>query len=124
MQMKLSQYPALIAQAAQTVNEIDSQLTAAQMVVNRMEASADKSVAFEPDLKNDNQRKGRRFELLMVNLEYQHALNTAMRLTAERANAVAHLEYLRNQFSVAKLETRMAIARQLAGSEALELVGV
>jgi hypothetical protein len=124
MQMKLSQYPALIAQAAQTVNEIDSQLTAAEMVVNRMEASADKSVAFEPDLKNDNQRKGRRFELLMVNLEYQHALNTAMRLTAERANAVAHLEYLRNQFSVAKLETRMAIARQLAGSEALELVGV
>ncbi|MBD1835074.1 hypothetical protein H6F74_02450 [Trichocoleus sp. FACHB-90] len=122
--MKLSQYPALIAQAAQTVNEIDSQLTAAQMVVNRMEASADKSVAFEPDLKNDNQRKGRRFELLMVNLEYQHALNTVMRLTAERANAVAHLEYLRNQFSVAKLETRMAIARQLAGSEALELVGV
>ena len=124
MQMKLSQYPALIAQAAQTVNEIDSQLTAAEMVVNRMEASADKSVAFEPDLKNDNQRKGRRFELLMVNLEYQHALNTVMRLTAERANAVAHLEYLRNQFSVAKLETRMAIARQLAGSEALELVGV
>ena len=124
MQMKLSQYPALIAQAAQTVNEIDAQLTAAQMVVNRMEASADKSVAFEPDLKNDNQRKGRRFELLMVNLEYQHALNTVMRLTAERANAVAHLEYLRNQFSVAKLETRMAIARQLAGSEALELVGV
>lgn len=122
--MKLSQYPALIAQAAQTVNEIDAQLTAAQMVVNRMEASADKSVAFEPDLKNDNQRKGRRFELLMVNLEYQHALNTVMRLTAERANAVAHLEYLRNQFSVAKLETRMAIARQLAGSEALELVGV
>ncbi|MBD1906861.1 hypothetical protein NDI37_05185 [Funiculus sociatus GB2-A5] len=122
--MKLSQYPALIAQAAQTVNEIDSQLTAAEMVVNRMEASADKSVAFEPDLKNDNQRKGRRFELLMVNLEYQHALNTVMRLTAERANAVAHLEYLRNQFSVAKLETRMAIARQLAGSEALELVGV
>jgi hypothetical protein len=47
-----------------------------------------------------------------------------MRLSAEKANAVAHLEYLRNQFSVAKLETRLAIARQLAGSEALELVGV
>ncbi|MBD2740786.1 MULTISPECIES: hypothetical protein [unclassified Coleofasciculus] len=122
--MKLSQYPSAIAQAAHTVNEVDAQLAAAHLVINRMEGNADKTVAFEQDLKNDNQRKARRFELLMVNLEYQQALNTMMRLSAEKANAVAHLEYLRNQFSVAKLETRLAIARQLAGSEALELVGV
>jgi hypothetical protein len=38
--------------------------------------------------------------------------------------AIAHLEYLRNQFSVAKLETRMAIAQQLTGLESRDLVGV
>lgn len=122
--MKLNQYPAAIAQAAQTVNELDSQLAAVQLAVNRLEGNADKIAAFESDLKNDNQRKARRFEVLQVNLEYQQTLNTLMRLTAERAHAVVHLEYLRNQFSVAKLETRLAIARQLAGSESLELVGV
>ncbi|HAG83614.1 MAG TPA: hypothetical protein DD379_00260 [Cyanobacteria bacterium UBA11162] len=120
--MNLSQYPAAIAQAAQTVNELDAQLSAVQLNINRQEANADKKVAFESDLKNDSQRKARRFELLEVNLEYQHALNSLMRLTTQKANAIAQLEYLRNQFSVAKLETRLAIARQLAGSEMGDLL--
>lgn len=120
--MNLSQYPAAIAQAAQTVNELDAQISAVQLSINRQEANADKKVAFESDLRNDSQRKARRFELLEVNLEYQHALNSLMRLTTQKANAIAQLEYLRNQFSVAKLETRLAIARQLAGSEIGELL--
>ncbi|AFZ14070.1 hypothetical protein Cri9333_3238 [Crinalium epipsammum PCC 9333] len=121
--MKLSQYPAAIAQAAQAVNELDSQLAAVQLQINRIENNADKISAFEPHLKNDNQRKARRFEVLQVSLEYQQAINTMMRLTAEKANAMTHLEYLRNQFSVAKLEVRSAIARQLSGTDALELIG-
>jgi hypothetical protein len=121
--MKLSQYPAAIAQAAQAVNEVDSQLAAVQLQINRLENNADKISAFEPHLKNDNQRKARRFEVLQVNLEYQQAINTMMRLTAEKAHALTHLEYLRNQFSVAKLEVRSAIARQLCGTDALELIG-
>jgi hypothetical protein len=122
--MKLNQYPNAIAQAAQTVNELESQAAAVQLLINRLEGNADRLAAFDPELKNDAQRKSRRFEFLQTNLEYQQALNTWMRLTVEKANAIANLEYLRNQFSVAKLETRMAIARQLAGSDSLELVGV
>ncbi|MGB3208009.1 MAG: hypothetical protein WBB28_23755 [Crinalium sp.] len=121
--MKLSQYPAAIAQAAQAVNELDSQLAAVQLQINRLENNADKISAFEPHLKNDNQRKARRFEVLQVSLEYQQSINTMMRLTAEKANALTHLEYLRNQFSVAKLEVRSAIARQFSGTDALELIG-
>ena len=120
--MNLSQYPAAIAQSAQTVNELESQLRAVQMNINRLEANADKKVAFESDLKNDSQRKARRFELLEVDLEYQHALNTLMRLTTQKANALANVEYIRNQFSVAKLEARLAIARQLGGSEIGDLL--
>ncbi|WP_373693707.1 hypothetical protein [Limnofasciculus baicalensis] len=120
--MNLSQYPAAIAQAAQTVNELESQIRAVQLNLNRLEANADKKVAFESDLKNDSQRKARRFELLEVNLEYQHAMNTLMRLTTQKANALANVEYIRNQFSVAKLEARLAIARQLGGSEIGDLL--
>lgn len=120
--MNLSQYPGAIAQAAQTLNEVDAQMRAVQLNINRLEANVDQKIAFESNLKNDAQRKARRFELLEVNLEYQHALNTLMRLTAQKANAVAHLDYLRNQFSVAKLETRLAIARQLGGSDISELL--
>lgn len=122
--MTLNQYPAAIAQAAQTVNEIESQIAAVNQHIARLEGSADRVAAFEQGLKNDNQRRARRFELLCVNQDYQTAQNTLTRLVFEKANALSHLEYLRNQFSVAKLETKMAIAQQLAGVEAHELITV
>ncbi|GAB1544283.1 hypothetical protein NUACC21_69590 [Scytonema sp. NUACC21] len=121
---QLNHYPAAIAQAVQRVNEIDSQLMAVQHQINRFEGNADRSAAFDMDLKNDSQRKARRFELLLINQEYQKAVDTLMQLTADKANALAHIEYLRNQFSVAKLETRLAIAQQLTDFESRELVGL
>jgi uncharacterized small protein (DUF1192 family) len=105
-------------------NEIDSQIAAVSQHIARLEGNADRVAAFEQGLKNEDQRRGRRFELLCVNQEYQTAQNTLMRLMSEKGSAIAHLEYLRNQFSVAKLEARMAIAQQLTGLEGRELVGV
>ncbi|MDB9373525.1 hypothetical protein [Nodularia sphaerocarpa] len=121
---ELSHYPTAIAQAAQRVNEIDSQLMAVQQQVDRFEGNADRAAAFDMDLKNDAQRKARRFEVLLVNPEYQQAMDTQIRLTGEKAHAIAHLEYLRNQFSVAKLSARLAIAHQLTDFESRELVGL
>jgi hypothetical protein len=60
--MQLNHYPSAIAQAAQRLNEIDSQLLAVQQVIHRMEGHAERVAAFEPELKNDNQRKARRNE--------------------------------------------------------------
>ncbi|MBD2450645.1 hypothetical protein H6G76_26650 [Nostoc sp. FACHB-152] len=122
--MQLSHYPSAIAQAAQRVNELDSQLMAVQYQINRFEGNADRAAAFDMDLKNDGQRKARRFEVLLVNHEYQKAMDTLIQLSAEKANAIAHLEYLRNQFSVAKLEARLTIAQQLTDFESRELVGL
>ncbi|WP_246275572.1 hypothetical protein [Brasilonema bromeliae] len=129
---QLNHYPAAlgaalvedIAQAAQRVNEVDSQLMAVQLQINRFEGNADRAAAFDMDLKNDAQRKARRFEVLLVNQEYQKAMDTLIQLTTEKANAVAHLEYLRNLFSVAKLEARLTIAQQLTDFESHELVGL
>ncbi len=122
--MNLSQYPAAIAQAAQIVNGIDAQIAAVGQHIARLEGNADRASAFEQGLKNDNQRRARRFELLCVDQEYQTAQSTLMCLVSEKANALTQLEYLRDQFSVAKLEVRMAIAQQLTGTESRELVGV
>ncbi|KZL51235.1 hypothetical protein A2T98_03315 [Nodularia spumigena CENA596] len=122
--VELSHYPSAIAEAAQRVNEINSQLMAVQQQIDRFEGNADRAAAFDVDLKNDAQRKARRFEVLLVNHEYQQAMDTQIRLTGEKANAIAHLEYLRNQFSVAKLSARLAIAQQLTDFESRELVGL
>ncbi|BAZ15405.1 hypothetical protein NIES4071_72770 [Calothrix sp. NIES-4071] len=122
--MQLSHYPSAIAQASQRVNEIDSQLMAVQLQINRFEGNADRISSFDMDMKNDAQRKARRFEVLLVNQEYQKALDAQIRLATEKANAIAHLEYLRNQFSVAKLEARLQIAQQLTDLESREFVGL
>jgi len=39
------------------------------------------------DLKNDAQRKARRFEVLLVNQEYQKSIDTQIRLIVDKANA-------------------------------------
>jgi hypothetical protein len=124
MKLSLSQYPTAIAQTAQSVTEIEQQIMEAQQHLARLEGNADRVVAFEPNLKNDNQRRARRFEVLQANLEYKHACNAMTRLTTEKSHASARLEHLRNEFSVAKLETRLQIAQQLVGLETRELVGL
>ena len=120
---KLSDYPLAIAQTAKRITELDYELSAIRQLVVAFEGKADTLVAVDPKLKNESQRKARRFELLQFNQEYQRAQDLLLKLNIEKSDAIAHLEYLRNQFSVAKLEARLAIAQQLAGLEARELVG-
>ena len=122
--MRLSEYPAAIAQAAQAVNAGDQRIAQLRQELARLEGKADMIVAFEESLKNENQRKARRFEILQVDQDYQQRQDQLIRLTADKANQLAELERLRNQFSVAKLEVRWAIAEKLIGLEARELVGL
>lgn len=122
--MKLSQYPALIDQAAQAVNDLDHKIAELRQDLAVLEGKAEVIVAFESSLKNDNQRKARRFEILQDDQEYLLLQHKLVRLLADKSNAIAHVEYLRNQFSVAKLEARWAIAEKLVGLESRELVGL
>ena len=122
--MRLSEYPAAIAQAAQAVNSSDQRIAQLRQDLARREGNADMIVAFEENLKNENQRKARRFEILQVDQDYQQLQDKLMRFTTEKSNKLADLERLRNQFSVAKLEVRWAIAEKLIGLEARELVGL
>ena len=99
MKLRLGQYPAAIAQAAQHVNELEQNIAEIRQHLARLEGNADRVVAFETALKNDNQRKARRFEVLQVNHEYSRAIDALNRAVTEKANALAHLEHLRNEFS-------------------------
>lgn len=122
--MKLNEYPPAIAQIAQSINALDRQIAQLRQDIAYMEGKADLIVAFEETLKNENQRRARRFEILGSDSNYQDLQRQLIHLTAEKANAIAQLEYLRNQFSVARLETRWAMAERLIGLEARELVGL
>jgi hypothetical protein len=124
MRFNLSQYPGAIAQAAQAVNEIDHRLNEVKHHLNRLDGNAEMVVAFDVMLKNDNQRKARRFEVLQVNPEFDQATKSLNRLSTDRANAMAMLEQLRNEFTVAKLTAQTTMAERLVGTEFRELVGM
>ncbi|MGA9382702.1 MAG: hypothetical protein WBV73_28405 [Phormidium sp.] len=121
--LKLSDYPVAIARTAQAIAELDYELSALRQVISAFECKADLIVGTDANLKNDTQRKAWRFELLQVNQEYQKAQELSAKLATEKTSAVAHLEYLRNQFSVVKLEAKLMIAQQLSGLEAREFAG-
>jgi phage shock protein A len=122
--MRLSDYPIAIAQASQAVNALEQKISELRLDLAQLEGKAELVAAFEADLKNENQRKARRFEILGQESEYRKLQDAMTRVLTDKANAIAHLEYLRNQFSVAKLEARLAIAEKLIGSETRELVGL
>jgi chromosome segregation ATPase len=124
MRFALAQYPSAIAQASQSVNEIEHRLNDVRQHLAKLEGNAEMVVAFEVGLKNDNQRKARRFEVLQANREYEEALYKLNRLMTDKSHAIAQLEHLRNEFAVAKLETQSAIALKLVGTNARELVGL
>ncbi|MBW4490431.1 MAG: hypothetical protein KME12_21845 [Trichocoleus desertorum ATA4-8-CV12] len=112
--MKLSDYPPQIAQAARLVNELDSKLLQVRHQMHEEEGQAEAVVAFENDLKNENQRKARRFLLLQTNQKYQDLQQHFMQLTVAKANAMAELERLRNGFTATKLQARQQMVYQLA----------
>jgi uncharacterized protein (UPF0128 family) len=124
MRFTMNQYPAAIAQAAQAVNEIDHRINEAKLHLNKLDGNAEMIIAFDVTLKNDNQRKARRFEVLQANQEFEKATKLLNRLTTDRANAVAMLEQLRNEFAVAKLQAQTTMAERLVGTEFHELVGL
>jgi hypothetical protein len=107
--MKLVDYPAAIAQQQRSLLREEQHVRRLQEVLNRITAEVDTQIAFDPDLRNDAQRKARRIEL-MKSSEYQKAVINLQMAQDRRAELEIDLNLLRNQFSVMKLEIRDAIA--------------
>lgn len=122
--LKLEQYPSAIANAAHSLNDLDHTLVNLRDRISVSENAANAEVAFDLALKNDKQREIRRYELLSADAVYQDLTKTFKRLSHEKANALAHMEHLRNEFSVAKLQVRQEIAQQLISMEVRELIGI
>lgn len=122
--LELQHYPKAIANAAQTLNDLDATLVNLKQRLAASENTAGGQVAFDSTLKNDTSRSVRRHELLLADDVYQDLTKQFNRLSHEKANALSHLEHLRNEFSVAKLQARQEIVQQLTSLEVRELVGL
>jgi ribonuclease HIII len=109
LQEELGQYPDQIAQLQKNILRKDQQIQAVERHIEPMILDAERVVYFDPELKNESQRKGRRAEILDT-AAYLEAQQTFEQLKNERAELVIELERVRNHFSVAKLRVREQIA--------------
>jgi hypothetical protein len=121
--MNLDQYPGAIGATAQSLNELEAKLAPFRKQQSEWDNQADLQIAFDAELKNELQRKARRFELL-DHEEYGSVTAQVALLAQEKATALTTLEQLRNEFSVAKLQARQKIAEMLTAQESRELVGL
>jgi len=107
--MKLNEYPTAIAKLARKLHRLDIKIRHHQNLVERLTAQIERAIATDPDLKNDQQRKAKRLEL-MAAPEYVEATRTLQAEQDRRDLAAIDLQLLRDNFRVALLETRQAIA--------------
>jgi hypothetical protein len=111
--MKLLEYPAAIAESQRQLLRADQRIRRMQDILNNMTAEIDTAIAFDPNLKNDAQRKAKRLELMQA-VEYRKAVANLQIAYDQRTEIEIDLGLLRNQFSALKLEMREAItAREL-----------
>jgi hypothetical protein len=107
--MKLNDYPNAIAKLARKLQRMDIEIRHHQNLVERMTAQIERAIASDPELRNDQQRKARRLELMETS-EYLQATEVLQAEQDKRDLAAIDLQLLRDNFRVAMLETRQAIA--------------
>lgn len=101
--MQLNEYPAAIESAANQVAGLEAGISNLKLELNGCELEADLNIAFDAELKNDNQRKAKRAALLAKDDRY--APKTLIEMMQQKACAQARLEALRHEFELVKETT-------------------
>ncbi|MGK7949598.1 MAG: hypothetical protein AB4368_12585 [Xenococcaceae cyanobacterium] len=105
----LKEYPSKIAEVEILILNLDRQVNIYKEQLSFMDADIENAIASNKELKNEQQRKTKRLELKQEP-DYLQAKAALAEAVEKRAQEVIQLNLLRNQFSVAKLEERKAIA--------------
>jgi hypothetical protein len=109
--MQLEEYPAAIATLAHKVNELTHELYEAEMARTEIETRIDFEAAFNPHLKNDQQRRADRAFKLLQNEEHRAINVRCVSLGQKRASAIVERETAQDKFRVAKLLMEREIAQ-------------
>jgi hypothetical protein len=123
--MELIDYPEAIAEQARKTLKVDQQMRQLQSEIDSLIHAVSHQVAFDPTLKNQNQRDTRKTELLTVNNQYTAKLAELDALRCERSLLKIELEYLRNKFAAlrlaaaVKLDVLVKLSHTAQQSEAL-----
>ena len=108
--MKLNEYPNAIADTELKILGLSKEIEIQNERLSFMDAEIEMAIAADKTLKNEQQRKTRRLEL-QQEPDYLQTKSALKEAKQTRDSWNISLNLLRNQFSIAKLEMRMAIAK-------------
>lgn len=111
--MHLNQFPKAIHQSQRKLLKTAQTVRRLQENLDSLTAQVDYSIAFDAELKNDAQRKARR-AVLCETPEYIEAVTLLYTAKDKQAELETDHQLLLNQFTVAKLQIREAIASKEA----------
>lgn len=106
----LADYPHEIAKLRSAIARLDNQITDLSTQLETIEAEIDACVAFDADLKNDQQRRAKRAQLKADHPTHTDLTANLRHIEQERLKLDIKLNLTRDLFSVAKLQKRHEIA--------------
>lgn len=113
----LQEYPGAIAQLQYQLLNINQLIEKLELDVNRICNQIETQIAFDPELKNDQQRKAKKTELIRQSGDYESSYRSLAKETFKRSQVEIQLEQLKSEFSVLRLIKREAIAKMEAQTE-------
>jgi hypothetical protein len=111
MRAGIEGYPELIARCQHKINVNLEKSEGVKFSINEIVFSIERLIAFDESLKNEQQRKSRKSELLAENSDYGVMMSVLMRYELIRREMQIDLEKLQNEFVVLKLLKRESIAK-------------
>jgi len=111
----LRDYPSTIAKIQLQILRLDRKIRTAQQDLDGYTADIEQAIATDPELKNDQQRKAKRLEL-MRDTKYTMLVNALADGIERRTRLEIELQLQRSEFSVRKLEYRDHIASKEAAA--------
>jgi hypothetical protein len=107
--MKLNEYPNAIAKLSRKLNRMDIEVRHCQNLLEQANTQIERTIATDLDLKNDQQRKAKRLELMAEPI-YSQTASTLQTEQTKRDLTAIDLQLLRDNFRIATLEFRHTIA--------------
>ncbi len=108
--MDFADYPLAIAKLERQLLRTSKDMRRYQADLEKLQMAIEQAIAADLELKNEQQRKAKRLELINSD-DFQNAQRAVQTHGDRRAELEIDLQLLRNQFTVAKLEKREAIAQ-------------
>jgi chromosome segregation ATPase len=115
--MQISDYPGAIAQLQYQLLNLNQQIEKFSQSINRICNQFEMQIAFDPELKNDQQRKAKKTELIRQSGDYESLSSALAKETFKRSQIEIQLEQLKSEFAVLRLIKREAIAKLEASTE-------